>query len=302
MRVKVEDRVMSLSNLDKVLYPESGVDKAAVLRHYQAVAPVMLPHLRNRPLSLRRFPDGITGQGFFQKNVFEHFPDWVSTVSAPHRRRSGAVEMVTCDNLATLVYLANLACLEFHTWIARADQLMYPDRLVIDVDPPPNSPLSDVRETVRGLRGLFQAIGLEPFLLATGGKGYHVVAPLDRAADYDVVRTLSHEIAAFAARLVPSRLTADLNIERRKGRIFLDAYRNGYSQTAITAYSLRARPGATVATPIEWDELDTVDPDAFRIDDLPERLADRECPWSDFDEHAVSAGDVTERLAELTAD
>jgi bifunctional non-homologous end joining protein LigD len=231
--IKADGRVVTPSRPDKLLYPSDGISKGDVLDYYEGVAEVMLPHLRERPLVVRRFPDGIEADGFFQKNASDYFPNWIRTVSVPQRTGEGVVRHVVCDDAATLLYLANQACLEFHTWLSVADLLDCPDRLIMDVDPPEAVDLTDLRDVVGRLREMFERLDLVPFVQLTGGKGCHVVAALDSRADYELVRGLARDIAAHMAEQDPRRLTVEQRKEKRAGRIFLDTARNAYGQTAI---------------------------------------------------------------------
>ncbi|MGH3620330.1 MAG: non-homologous end-joining DNA ligase, partial [Sciscionella sp.] len=175
-----------VSKTDKVFYPDDEITKGDVIEHYRAVADVLVPHLRGRPLTLRRFPDGITGEGFFQKEASDYFPDWIRVHTVPQRGdASASVHHVVCEDAATLVYLVNQATIEFHIWSSTVDNLGNPDLMVIDLDPPEEAECPDLRRIARRVRDLFDDLGLCPFLQATGGRGFHVVAPLDASADFD---------------------------------------------------------------------------------------------------------------------
>jgi bifunctional non-homologous end joining protein LigD len=297
--VEVDGRMVELSNTGKVLYPDTGATKGDVIAYYRDVADVMVPHLRGRPLTLRRFPNGLGAPGFYQKDASAHFPSWIRTVAVARRADGGTVDHVLCDDAATLLYLANLACLEHHVWPTRADALDRPDRLIIDIDPPPDADLAEVRDTARRLRDLYEAVGLVPAVQTTGGAGYHVVAPLDRTADVEVVRDLARDLAAHLAAARPDRLTVEIRKGKRRGRILLDTGRNAYGQMGVSPYSLRARPGAPVATPVDWSELGRVAPASYHLGNVRRRLARKGDPWADLDVHAGSGIDARRRLAEL---
>ncbi|MGH3950016.1 MAG: non-homologous end-joining DNA ligase [Pseudonocardiaceae bacterium] len=297
-----DDREIAVSRPAKVFYPESGVTKGDVVEHFRLVAEVMVPHLRGRPLSLRRFPDGITDEGFFQKEVPDHFPDWIDVADIPRRREEkGTSHYVVCSDAASLVYLANQAVLEFHIWPSRVGALDKPDLMVIDIDPPDGKQVGELRSVARRARDVFLALGLEPFVQATGGRGFHVVAPLDPSTGYDTVRQLAREIADLLALLDSDRLTTAIRKDRRGNRIFLDTNRNGYAQTFIAPYSTRARPGAPVAVPLDWGELGKAEPNGWDLTRLRRRLARKTDPWADIYQHAVSAEAARDRLIELTA-
>lgn len=283
--VEIAERTIEISNPDKPLYPGAGITKRDVADYYHGVAEVVLPHLRDRPLTLRRFPDGIDENGFFQKEASEHFPNWVRTVEVPQRTQSGVVHHVVCDDAATLIYLANQACLEFHCWLSPAQALDHPDRMVVDLDPADGIGVPDLRETARGVRALMHKNGLAAFVQTTGGRGYHVVAPLDGSTVYDEIRTLARRIADEMAAEDPQRLTTEQRKDRRGERIFLDTARNAYGQTAVAPYSLRARAGAPVATPIDWSELGRVEPASYTITNIDRRLVQKSDPWARLSEY-----------------
>ncbi len=277
---------MKLSNLDKVFFPEAGLSKGDVIAHYRRVAEKMLPHLNGRPLTMRRYPDGIEGGGFFQKDASDHFPDWMRVETVP-QRQGGTIDHVVCDDEDTLVYLANQATIEFHVWLSTMDDLEHPDRLVIDIDPPSWVPVRTLRDVARRLASVYREVGLTPYAQATGGRGFHVVAPLDRSADWEEARELSAALADHVAAADPELLTTAQRKNKRGDRIFLDFNRNAYGQTFVAPYSLRARPSAGVATPVTWDELSRVEPDGFTPDRIRRRR--KKDPWADMSRHAGSA-------------
>ncbi|ASU85131.1 ATP-dependent DNA ligase [Nocardiopsis gilva YIM 90087] len=296
--IHVAGHDIDVSKLDKEFYPDDHLTKGDVLDHYRAVADVMLPHLADRPLTMRRYPDGIGADGFYQKEASDYFPDWLRVVEVP-QRGDGSVSHVVCDDAAMLVYLANQATIEFHVGLSTVDKLDCPDRLAIDIDPPPGVSVATLREVARRLRTLYRELGLTPFVQATGGRGYHVVAPLDRSADFRFVRDLAVGIADHLADGDPGLLTTEQRKERRGDRIFLDVNRNAYGQTFITPYSLRARPGATVATPLDWHELGRSTPNGHTHATIRNRLGHKSDPWATIDEQAATPATARDRLAAL---
>ncbi len=253
--------VVETSNEDKVLFPNDGVSKGDLIDYYDAVADHMLPWLRERPLVMQRFPDGIEEQGFYHKQVTEHFPDWIQTVEV-EKTGGEKQELVVCKTRATLAYLTNLGCLTLHPWLCRTDRLEQPDQLVVDLDPPSLGNFGAVRDAAWVCRDLFDELGLPTFVKTTGSKGLHVLVPLDRKADFDSVRAFARNAMALLAARQPDALTTEVRKDKRKGRVFLDVARNGYAQTAVAPYSVRPLPGAPVATPIAWEELKAVDAQA----------------------------------------
>jgi bifunctional non-homologous end joining protein LigD len=301
--VQIGDHTVSLSNMDKLLYPDDGISKADVVDYYSAVHEVILPHLADRPLNLRRCPDGIDQSCFFQQHADSHTPDWIATVEVPARGSDSApVEHLMCQDEASLVYLANLAGLELHRWLSTSVTPAKPNLLVLDIDPPDGVSARELRDAVATVRVAFEAVGLVPFVQTTGGRGFHVVAPLDATEGEEVVRPTARRLADHIARQHPDELTTEQRKAKRGDRIFLDTNRNNYGQTAVAPYSLRARPGAPVATPIDWDELSTVTPDRYHLRNVPRRLAQKADPWRDMERHARSALAVTDRLAARDSD
>lgn len=274
-----------LTHADRVVYPGQGVTKSALARYYDAVADRMLEHAAGRPLSLLRCPKGIRGGGdgescFFQKHGTRGFPDAVKRVSL--REKSGKkAEYLYLDDVAGLVAAVQMGTLEFHIWGCRKDKLEKPDRLVFDLDPDEKVGFESVRLAARLIRERLQDLGLETVALATGGKGVHVIAPLRRTADWGQVKAFAKAFATSMAEEEPDAFTATMSKAKRRGRIFLDWLRNERGSTAIAPYSTRARKGAPVATPVAWDELESLDAaNSFLIEDVIERLDDED-PWND---------------------
>lgn len=282
--VRVARRAIEVSNPDKVLFPRDRVTKGDLVEHYRAVADRMLPHLRGRPMMMQRLPDGLGGDEFYQKEAPDYFPAWIRT--ARMRKEGGTVRHVVCDDAATLIYLADQACVTPHVWLSRADRPDRPDRLVIDLDPGRGG-VRAARFAASAVRELLLEVGLSPFLLATAGRGFHVVAPLRRSDDFDEVRAVARGLMSVLAAREPRRLTAEPRKAPRRGRLFLDYLRNGYAQTAVAPYAVRARPGAPVAVPLDWAELADAEPAGWSIHTIPERLR-RADPWAGLGRRARS--------------
>jgi bifunctional non-homologous end joining protein LigD len=287
------------SNEDKVLFPDDGITKGDLMDFYDAVAEHILPWLRDRPLVMQRFPDGIEAKGFYHKQVAEHFPDWISTVTVEKSGGEERQELVVCDKKATLVYLANLGCVTLHPWLSRCDRLDRPDQLVVDLDPPPNGAFASVRAAARACRDLFDELELPTFVKTTGSSGLHVVVPLDRGEDFDGVRAFARAATALLAARRPGELTTEIRKDKRRGRVFLDVARNAYAQTAVAPYSVRPLPGAPVATPISWDELSRVGPRSFTTRNLFRRLSRIEDPWKGLKRRASGLSRARRRLETL---
>jgi bifunctional non-homologous end joining protein LigD len=297
----VGGRTVQVSSVAKPFFPDAGLTKGDLVGYYRDVAEVMLPHLRGRPLNLQRFPDGVGGHGFWQQGASDHFPGWVRTVTVERRGRGGSVDHVVCDHPATVVYLANLATVTFHAWTSTVEHLARPDLVVIDLDPDPGQGLEVVRAAARAVRAACDEVGLVPFVQTSGSKGYHVVMPLRPGPDVEVVRDLAAELALLVAARDPDRLTVEWRKEKRHGRLLLDTARNGYAQTIVAPYSVRPRPEAPVATPIDWSELGRVQPRSYTVANLRRRLARKPDPWADLPAKAAAFDPVRSRLDELLA-
>jgi bifunctional non-homologous end joining protein LigD len=287
-------RPEDISRPDKPLFPD-GTTKLDLARHYERVAPVMVPHVKDRPLNLQRFPDGIEGRGLFTQQAPGHFPPFVRRITVP--KKDGTVDHAAVDGADALVYLAGQACVTLHAWTSRRDRLERPDRLILDLDPSVDD-FGSVRDAAREAGDVFRECGLEPFALVTGSRGVHVVAPLRRTAEHADVAKVGKGIAAVLAERDPDRLTTEFRIEKRGDRIYLDAGRVRWGHTAVAPYSVRAKPSAPVATPIRWDELDDDDlrPDGWTLHTLPARLDAVGDPWADIAQHAKGLSEARRAL------
>ena len=296
--LRVGGRTVTVSSSAKVVFPDAGITKGDLVGYYQAVAASMVPHLRGRPLNLERFPDGIGGPGFLQQDASGSFPDWIRRVTVG-RRQGGTVDHVVCDDAATIVYLANLATVTFHAWTSRVQHLGRPDLVVFDLDPSPGQGLDVVRAAARGVGKALQEVGLAAFVQTSGSRGFHVVAPLRPGPDTDAVQGFARAVAGLVAAGDPERLTVEVRKAKRAGRLYLDVGRNGYAQTAVAPYAVRARPGATVATPIDWSELRRVEPGSYTLRSIPRRLARKPDPWAGLHDQAGDLAAASARLDEL---
>jgi bifunctional non-homologous end joining protein LigD len=294
--VKVE-----VSRPEKLMFPGDGVTKADLAGYYERVAEHMLPHVKGRPVSMQRFPDGIEGYGFFHKDVPEHFPGWIRRVEVP--KRGGTVTHAAIWDADTLVYLADQACITPHVWLSRMDRVRQPDRLVIDLDPSVPD-FGAVRRAARAAGELLSELGLAPFAMATGSRGLHVWAPLRRGPDFDEVKEFARGAARLLAARHPDELTTEARKAKRGDRILLDVARNAYAQTAVPPYAVRAKPGAPVATPLEWRELSDsrLRANRWNVKNLFRRLASKGDPWAEMASHARGLAGPRKRLEALLGD
>jgi bifunctional non-homologous end joining protein LigD len=287
------------SNESKLLFPESGITKGDLIAYYRAIAPVMLPHTRDRPIVMHRYPDGIGAPGFYHKATPAYFPSWIRTVTV--RKEGGQVRHVLANDGATLAYLANQACITPHTWLSRRDALRSPDQLIIDLDPPSPQGFRGACEAATALRTLLGELQLPCFVKTTGSRGLHVLVPLDATATYARTHAFARDLARLLAHRYPDRLTTQVRKRERSERLYLDTGRNAYAQTAVPAYAVRARPGAPVATPLDWSELEDPKLDArrYHIRNIMKRLARKRDPWRALARAACSLGAARTRLDAL---
>lgn len=242
-----------LTNPDKILFPVSKITKKELADYYASVAHLMLPFTQNRLLTMQRFPDGITGEGFYQKNIGDYFPDWIDY--APIKNADGSTtNYVIANNKETFIYLAYQAATTFHLWLSKTDKIMYPDKIVIDLDPGTNTTFDLVKKYALIVRDSFAQRGITTFAMTTGSKGIHVVAPLIRRYTFDQVHHYTHDLARDLVKKYPNELTLEIRKDKREGKLFVDYLRNTFGATSVAPYSVRPIEGAPIATPVTWDE------------------------------------------------
>ena len=280
VEVEVDGRTLSLSNLDKVLYPRAGFTKGQVIEYYTRIAPYVLPHLRGRALTLKRYPNGVEGQFFYEKNCPAHRPDWVRTERIPIRTDGRTIDFCLCDDLPTLVWLANLADLELHTSLARAADPRAPTILAFDLDPGEPATIVECAQVACRLREVFDHLGLQGFPKTSGSKGMQVYVPLNTPAAYDGTKRFSQALAQLLERRHPDLVVSEMKKSLRPGKVFVDWSQNDEHKTTVGVYSLRARERPTVSTPLRWEEVEAVveseDPDdlVFTSADVLERVSE----------------------------
>lgn len=255
--VTVESRRLKLSNPDKVLYPAVGFTKAQVIDYYTRIAPVLLPHLQGRIVTLKRYPDGVEGEFFYEKMCPAHRPRWVHTASVWTASRGRYTHYCVIDDLPTLVWVANLASLELHTALARVEDMERPTTLVLDLDPGPPADLLDCAEVGLWLRQTCAPLGLESFPKVSGKKGLHIHVPLNGATTYEQTKSVARALAERLAGEHPDRVVSNIRRSLREGRVFIDWSQNADPKTTVCVYSLRASQRPTVSAPVSWDEVET---------------------------------------------
>jgi bifunctional non-homologous end joining protein LigD len=298
---RTDARTVKITHPDRVLFPEDGFTKHDLAEYHHTVADVMLPHLVDRPLMLQRFPEGIGGAGFYQKEGGRGVPGWIRTVEVA--KEGGTVRHPVIDDEAGLLALTNLSTVSFHRWPSRADDPGRPDLLIVDLDPSSDD-FGEVVRAARWVRAVFEELDLAAYVEVSGSRGIHVVAPLDRSATTDAVAAFAMGVAHLLAARYPDELTVEGRKAARKGRLYVDVARNGWAQTVVAPYSVRPRRGAPVAMPIEWDELDdpSLRPDGWTIATAPARVADVSDPWARLPRHARALGPRAKELDALLAE
>ena len=292
-------RSVKLSHPDKVLFPDVGVTKAELADYYRRVVPLMLPHLRGRPISMQRFPAGIGKRGFFHKDIPDYFPAWFER--AEMKKSGGTVTHPIVTSADSLVYLANQNTITPHIWLSRSDKPRRPDRLVIDLDPSRDD-FAKVRRAARDIGGLLEELGLPRFAMVTGSRGVHIWVPIRRDRDQKDARAFAEGVASVAEERWPERLTTAFRKDKRDEKILVDVARNGYAQTVVPPYGVRARQSASIAMPIEWSELSDskLTPDRWTVKNAFRRLDRKRDPWADIQRSAVSLSRAEKLLAKLS--
>jgi bifunctional non-homologous end joining protein LigD len=280
IEVKVGGKTLRLSNLDKVLYPEPGFTKGQVIDYYSRIAPVLLPHLKNHPLTLKRYPNGVEEKYFYEKQSPSHRPDWVKTVAVPARGRT--IEYTLANDLPTLVWLANLADLELHASLSLAKSIERPTALAFDLDPGPPATIVECSQVALWLRDIFKELKLESFPKTSGSKGMQIYVPLNTPqASYDKTKPFAKALAELLEKQHPKQVVSSMKKELRPKRVLIDWSQNDEHKTTVCVYSLRAKARPTVSTPIGWDEVEQIlasgDPDSavFDSDDVLARVEAR---------------------------
>ena len=270
-----------ITHPDKVLFPGDGITKGELTAYYEAIAPVMLPHLRGRPLTMERYPAGIDRKGFWQKDVSKGFPDWLERVEVP--KKDGVVHHPVITDVQSLLWTANQNTITHHVWSSRVPNLKHPDVCVFDLDPSIDD-VESVRSAAIALRDLLKALTLPSVIKTTGSKGFHIVVPLDGRTPVGQVARFAGAVGTAFVNLAPDALTQEFNKVDRRGRIYVDTGRNGYHSTFAAAYTVRARRGAPVSAPCSWEEVERGDvaPATFTVRNILERVQRIGDVWGDL--------------------
>jgi bifunctional non-homologous end joining protein LigD len=277
-----------ITHPEKVLFPDDGITKGALAAYYEAIAAIMVPHIRDRPITMERFPSGIGRKGFIQKDVSKGFPAWLERVEVP--KKDGVVHHPVVKDARSLLWLANQNCITPHVWTSRAPDLFHPDICVFDLDPSREDP-DALRAVALALRDLLAELGLRSWVKTSGSKGFHIVVPLDGKADFGAVHGFAHTIGTVLVARHPKRLTQEFSKADRGGRILVDTGRNGYSATFAAPYAVRARPGAPISSaPCTWEEIESGDvgPRAFTLKTIADRIESVGDLWAGMRKHRYS--------------
>jgi bifunctional non-homologous end joining protein LigD len=275
-------RTIVITHPEKVLFPDDGITKGELATYYEAIAPVMMPHIRMRPVTMERYPTGIGRKGFWQKDVSKGFPDWLERIAVP--KKDGTVHHPLITDLRSLLWVTNQNTITQHVWTSRAPNLYYPDVCVFDLDPSREDEPAVLRTTALALRDLLDDLGLPSWVKTSGSKGFHILVPLDGKVRMDDVARFAHDVGTLLVTRDPEHLTQEFSKADRGGRILVDTGRNGYSATFAAAYTVRAKPGAPVSAPCTWEELERgeVAPQTFTLRTMAARVANVGDLWSDL--------------------
>ena len=278
--VKIGQHTIALTHTDKILLPPS-ISKGDIIDYYINIGDKMVPYMKNHPLMMHRFPNGLAGESFYQKDASDYFPLWIKRQKI--EKVGGFTHYVVCQNKATLIYLANQACITPHLWLSRISNLDFPDRLIFDLDPSSDN-FNDVRLIALTLKKLFDELNLDCFVMTTGSKGLHVTVPLDKKLDFKAVRAFAVACALHIKEVLPKKVTLEIRKEKRGNMVFIDTLRNQFGATAVAPYAIRARPGGPVATPLHWDEVEerTLTSQKYTLHTLFKRLETIDDPWHNF--------------------
>ena len=285
-----------ITHPEKMMFPEDGITKGELAAYYEAIAPLMVPHMSGRPVTMERYPKGIGAKGFMQKDVVKGFPPWLQRVEAP--KKDGTVHYPLVSDERSILWLANQNCITPHVWPSRAPDLFQPDILVVDLDLSADEQPEVLRAAALGVRDLLHELGLPSWVKTSGSKGFHIVVPLDGQADFEEVGSFAHALGRALVQRDPRHLTQEFAKADRGGRIYVDTGRNGYSATFAAAYAVRARPGAPVSAPCTWEEIEkgAVGPRTFTLRTMADRAAAVGDLWSDMSGHEHSLRQAGRRL------
>jgi bifunctional non-homologous end joining protein LigD len=299
--VDIEGKHLTLTNLDKVLYPATGFSKGQVIDYYARIAPVLLPHLKDKPLTMKRYPGGVNEEFFFEKNAPRHRPEWVKTAPIWSYGNKRDVNYILANDLATLVWIANLASLELHPSLSLAKDIKCPTMIVFDLDPGPPATIVHCAQVAFWLRAIFEHFGLESFPKNSGSKGLQIYVPLHTPTSYEETKPFAHAMARLLEEEHPDLVVSDMKKALRTGKVLVDWSQNDEHKTTVSVYSLRARERQTVSTPLRWEEVEKIqkkkDPNLFKFEAT--QVLERVDKLGDLFEPVLKLKQNLPKLAEL---
>ncbi|MFW6224261.1 MAG: non-homologous end-joining DNA ligase [Bacteroidota bacterium] len=300
-KMKANGHSIEISNPDKQMFPDDNISKKELAEYYSQMAEHIIPLTTDRPMMIHRYPDGINGNNFYQKQTADYFPGWLKEIKVRVKKAGeDSQQMLNCDSEAALIYIANQACITPHIWLSKKNKLDYPDKMIYDLDPPENG-FKLVQQAAKDFKKLFDELELHCYVMTTGSRGMHVVLPLDQTADFDQTRQFARDAANLLADTKPDDYTVETLKKKRKGRLFLDYLRNAYGQTSVVPYALRPIKGAPVATPLSWNETgkSALNAQSYKYSNIFQRISRKENPWKDFNQKKNNLDKARKKLDEL---
>ncbi|MBS4537452.1 non-homologous end-joining DNA ligase [Clostridium sp. D2Q-11] len=280
--MQIYDKKIEIKNTDKVLFPKTNITKGDLIDYFDKISKYMLPHIKNRPLTMHRFPNGIEDIDFYEKQIPSHFPSWFNRIDVKNKSKGYTIYPL-CDDKLSLVYLANQACISHHIWLTTKNSLECPDKMIFDLDPPKKGNFSIVIKAAKSLKKVLEEKSLVPYVMTTGSSGLHIVVPIKQEKSFDEIREIAKDISQEVVNKDEDLYTIEQRKEKRENKIFIDYLRNAYGQTSIAPYSIRSKEHAPVATPLDWNELDgDLTPTKYNIKNIFRRLGQKEDPWKDM--------------------
>ena len=298
--MKINGKEIKISNEDKIFFPDSGITKGDLITYYQKVADIIIHHIKDYAINMQRFPDGLKGESFYNKDTPDYFPKWIKRIKFP-KKEGGSFQAPVIDNKAGLIYIANQAVITPHLYLAPYDQLGYPDKMIYDLDPPEGTENFDaVRQGALDVHDTLEELGLVSWIQTTGSKGFHIIISLDGSAKFEKVRKFAQKIALLLVRRYPDKYTLQELKKKRKGRVFIDTLRNSYGASAVSPYAVRARKNAPVATPLNWSEVKNgASPRDWTLKNIPERMEKQDDPWSKIKRYTYKLSSHKKKLHDL---
>jgi bifunctional non-homologous end joining protein LigD len=296
--IQIDGHKIELSHLDKVLFPKSGITKEELVTYYHTISSMVLPLYENRPLTMQRCPDGIDKQNFIQKGVPDYFPPWIDRFELS--KDKGTIEQVLVNNAATLVYLANQACITFHLGLSQVDKIHYPSYLIFDLDPSTED-IVLLKNVVKYVKELIDQLELKGFIKTTGSRGFHIYIPLKREHTFEEVHDFAKLFATYLTKKYPQEITIEQSKAKREKRVLIDYARNSYGLSAVAPYSIRAIERAPIATPLDWEDLKEKDlnSQSYNIRNIYDRLKVKKDPWREMGTHLFSLESPQLKLVKL---